>query len=591
MNREFEERELNTQIRSRRRNAKASGLRNNIDRENNIAPGGRKSGKAKKSKAKAFIIFALAEILVLFMIFSYAYVIKQYSKIQRPDFVEENVKNQNLTVENIKKMEGYWNIAVFGVDSRTSSVGKGNNSDVIMIASINKDTGNIRLVSVFRDSYLNTVDNRYNKINQAYAIGGPELAVKALNRNLDLNITDYITFNWKAVATGINILGGVDVELSKPEFYYINSYITETVKSTGIGSHHLKSAGMNHLDGIQAVAYARLRYMDTDFARTERQRKVIQLAFDKVKKADARTLNDLLGNMLSMVATNLTWQDGLDSIANLPKYKIEKTGGFPFARGDANMGSKGLCVIPQTLESNVAQLHTFLFEDEIYTVSDTVKKISARISKDTGMYNEGKYIEHVRTDAGYIPKPKKKQEVSEETKEETKETLTKERPYETLENGETIWLDETDLEGEQVDGERGPLAPTNIDGQTQPTKPGKESSSPESTQQIPNGPKAETKTDTKPGASAPTKESQTKGPATATKPSVAETKAETKPEARPDTNIAPKPGTNTPVPDNTKPSAGTQTDGPGSVPPTKPTSAPSENGPREIIEVVPERPQ
>ena len=128
-------------------------------------------------------------------------------------------------------------------------------SDVIIICNINQETGEIKLVSLFRDTYLNVDDkNGYNKINQAYFRGGPKQAVEALNRNLDLEIDDYATFNWKAVADAINILGGVDVELSKAEFYYINAYITETVNSTGVGSYQLKSAGPNHLDGIQAVA-------------------------------------------------------------------------------------------------------------------------------------------------------------------------------------------------------------------------------------------------------------------------------------------------------------------------------------------------
>ena len=115
------------------------------------------------------------------------------------------------------------------------------------------------MVSLFRDTYLNlSKEGSYNKFNQAYFTGGPEQAMAAINRNLDLNVTDYATFNWKAVADAITILGGVDVELSKAEFYYINAFISETVAVTGIGSTQLTHAGMNHLDGVQAVAYGRL---------------------------------------------------------------------------------------------------------------------------------------------------------------------------------------------------------------------------------------------------------------------------------------------------------------------------------------------
>ena len=219
---------------------------------------------------------------------------------------------------------------MFGLDSRDGSTGKGSQSDVIMIANLNRETGEIKLVSVFRDTYLNVNDkNTYNKINAAYAQGGPEQAVKALNKNLDLNITHYVAFNWKAVATAINILGGVDIDISKSEFYYINAFITETVKGTGIGSVQLKSAGVNHLDGVQAVAYGRLRLMDSDYARTERQRLVIQKAFEKAKKADFATLNSLVGNMSAMCATNINVNDLTSDGEEYHKVSSRRQHGIP----------------------------------------------------------------------------------------------------------------------------------------------------------------------------------------------------------------------------------------------------------------------
>lgn len=354
---------------------------------------GEKAWKTKKkTHSKGFIIFrrvlilALLEAVVLAGIFSYAFMLKQYNKIQRPDFEVSNVENKDLSTEDIQKMKGYWNIAAFGVDSRDSSVGRGNNSDVIMIVSINRETGEIRLVSVFRDSYLNLGNSSYSKINAAYAIGGPEQAVRALNQNLDLNITDYVTFNWKAVATAVNILGGVDINLSDAEFRYINSYITETVKGTGIGSVHLQHAGQNHLDGVQAVAYARLRYMDDDYTRTERQRRIIDLCYQKAKQADAQTLSDLAGNMLAMVATSLTWEDGMNLARHVKNYSIGATGGFPFDRAEAMMGRKGACVLPKTLESNVKQLHQLVFDDAEYEVSNRVREIDNKIWSDYNTY-------------------------------------------------------------------------------------------------------------------------------------------------------------------------------------------------------------
>ncbi len=285
--------------------------------------------------------------------------------------------------------KGYWTIAVFGVDSRDGNLEKGALSDVEMICNINKATGEIKLVSVYRDTYLKiNSKGTYHKINEAYFKGGHKQALEALNENLDLKIDDYATFNWKAVADAINILGGVDVEITDSEFAYINGFITETVNSTGVGSHHLKSAGMNHFDGVQAVSYARLRLMDTDYNRTERQRKIISLAMEKAKNADFSTLKTLVTAVLPQISTSVGIDDVLPMAKGISKYHIGETAGFPFSRTAMRIGKMD-CVIATTLESNVIQLHQFLYEEENYSPSSTVKKISAKISQDSGLSAPG----------------------------------------------------------------------------------------------------------------------------------------------------------------------------------------------------------
>jgi len=423
--------------------------------------------KRKKSKVAFFFTMLIAEVFVLGVIFAYAYALKQYSKIQRPDYNVEQVLNTDLSEKKLAEMRGYRNIAVFGVDSRDSSVGRGNRSDVIIICSIDQSNGEIKLVSVYRDTYLDVGKNSFQKATHAYSYGGPARAVKMLNDSLDLNITDYITFNWKAVATAVNILGGVDIDITPAEFKYINSYITETVKGTGIGSVQLKAPGMQHLDGVQAVAYARLRYMDTDYQRTERQRKVVELAFEKAKKADPKTLNDLLGNVLSMVATNLTWQDGLDVINDIGKYKLVDTQGFPFKKDDMTKGTKGFIVVPIDLESNVVQLHSYLFKDENYEASAKVKAYSERISEDTGFYKDGDKVKRVKTNDGYKSnksynddedetKSKKKKSTTEEETKKSKSvdvyTDNNGRYYQLDKDGETGWGDKNDGGGYYTDG-------------------------------------------------------------------------------------------------------------------------------------------
>ena len=342
----------------------------------------------RKKKRKIWFILLESVMLIGILCFAgYSYISSRLDLMQRLPWNPDEIKNVEISEEKQEQMSGYWTIAVFGVDSRNSSVGKGNNSDVNILCNIDQGTGEIRLVSVYRDSYLNINDkNTYNKINAAYMQGGPEQVVKALNRNLDIDIDDYATFNWKAVADAINILGGIDVEITKSEFYYINAFISETVKATGVASTQLKSAGMNHLDGVQAVAYGRLRLMDTDYARTERQRKVISLAFEKMKKADWATINNIVQTVFPQVATSIEINDLLKIGRNITRYHLTETTGFPSELREKKMGRKGACVIPQTLESNVIELHHFLFGDEEYTPTETVRTISQKIVSDTGVH-------------------------------------------------------------------------------------------------------------------------------------------------------------------------------------------------------------
>ncbi len=360
--------------------------------------------------------------------------------------------------------DGYWTIAVFGVDSRDGNTGKGALSDVEMLCSIHRKTGEIRLLSVFRDTYLR-IDQKedFDKINEAYFLGGPEQAIKALEDNLDLQIDDYATFNWKAVVDAINVLGGVDIDITDKEFAYINSFITETVNSTGVGSYQLEHSGMNHLDGVQAVAYARLRLMDTDFNRTERQRKVLGQAMEKAKNSDLKTLTTLIGTVYPQTKTSI----GVDNLAgmakNAKKYYISQTSGFPFSHQEIKIGKKA-CVVPTTLESNVIQLHSFLYNTENYVPSENLKSISTHIIEVSGLGEPGKDIESGKNvgaegnngggqtqagssqqNTGESPKPTAQEtqpaetesessvENTEESTSETEETI---QPIESYENNE-----------------------------------------------------------------------------------------------------------------------------------------------------------
>ena len=322
----------------------------------------KEKGKDRKKKKHPILIILLLLILALAGFIGYKFVTRQ---------------------------SGYYTVAVFGVDSRNGNVGKDALSDVNIIARVDMATGEIKLVSIYRDTYTQIdSDGNYHKFNEAYFRGGPEQAIWALEHNTDVKIDDYVTFNWKAVVDAINILGGVDIDISDAEFKYINAYITETVNSTGVGSVQLQHAGENHLDGVQAVAYARLRKMDDDYTRTERQRRVISLMLDKAKNADFSVLYNVLVTVLPQTSTSVGISDLLPFAQNISKYYIGETAGFPFDKQGRNIGKLD-AVVPVTWESNDIALHEFLYPGQSYSPSSLVQKISAHVAEVSGLGGSG----------------------------------------------------------------------------------------------------------------------------------------------------------------------------------------------------------
>ena len=403
--------------------------------------------KKKKARRTRIITMVIVELLTLICIFGFGFVYRYMHMTADVAFDVSKVRNDNIDISQKQKMSGYWTVAVFGVDSRNGDVGKGANADVQIIANVNMGTGDITLTSVYRDTYLNIgKGDRYSKSNAAYAEGGPEQAVAMLNKNLDLDIENYVTFNWKAVADVIDLLGGVDIDVSKAAFYYMNAYIHETCLKSGISAQnpaamYIKKAGPQHLNGVQAVAYARLRYMDSDFERTKRQREVISQCLDLAKKTDLATLTKIIDTVLPQVAFNIDTADIIELAKGISRYNIRESVGFPKDLKDQMMGKKGACVIPATLESNVVWLHSILFADETYTVSDAVKRYSQKISDDSGYYASHKETEE---------SDKKFTKSDEDEIEKTKADETRES--ETDADGNVIKVPKTDKNGYLIKG-------------------------------------------------------------------------------------------------------------------------------------------
>ncbi len=370
--------------------------------ENYKGNGGAK--KANKSKSKV-IIFAIEILLILIMLaFLFLAMNGNEAKVVELDMDQLGINEEVLdnktpegdnevTVEpGAIKDTGYMNVALFGVDAiTTNGLYKGSRSDSIMIASINMDTGDIKLVSVYRDTYLNLGTDKYNKCNHAYASGGAEQAIKMLNMNLDLDIANFVTVNYQSLIDLVDGLGGIYVDVSKGELKHINNYQITINKDLNLGGYTpVKETGYQKLNGLQATAYCRIRYdiEGGDFGRASNQREVLKAIEEQAKKTDAATLTAVFNDVIDEVYTSMDSKDLLELVGNINNYRIVDESGFPeeSMRTTGNIGAKGSCVIPLDLESNVEWLHKFLFEEENYTVSDTVKECAEQIKQDTSSY-------------------------------------------------------------------------------------------------------------------------------------------------------------------------------------------------------------
>lgn len=341
-----------------------------------------KKNKKNRKGLKIFGIILLIIILIIAGVIAGGawYVGDKFGKMQQVDINEEDLDIDKQVDENLSN---YRNIAIFGVDSRDSNLGKGNRSDCIIIASINNKTKEVRLASVYRDTYVQIEGHGLDKITHAYSYGEAPLALSTLNTNLDLNVKEFITVNFDSVAEAVDLLGGIKMTITDAEVKYINGYIDGTSKATGKASNNITSAGTYTLDGVQAVAYGRIRYTEGgDYKRTERMRDVLEAMLKKLQTKSIGEINSILDKILPKVYTNITAGSILTEIPSVMNYKVTQSIGWPY-------DTKGITLdrwygVPITLESNVQRLHRELFDEPDYTVSNTVKTISDKIVDKTG---------------------------------------------------------------------------------------------------------------------------------------------------------------------------------------------------------------
>lgn len=341
------------------------------------------------ARRKKKLLLLVIEIVILAMLSGGIFMFSKVNKINITSFDSSALQHNNLSNDTLQTYSGYTTIAFFGLDNRKQGSLSTGNSDVIMVASIDNDTQTMKIVSVYRDTYLNVGDQEisFNKCNSAYAYGGYKRAISMLNKNLDLNIDNYVTFDFQAVADAIDILGGVDITIeSDEELMYLNKYITNT---NGILNTHAKtisSTGKHTLNGVQAVAYSRIRYTaGGDYRRAQRQRVVLKQMISKAKHASASKLLKLVNKVFPQIETGLSQKEMYSMLRVMLNYDSSNSRGFPFYRTTETLAYKGSVVVPCDLEKNVIKLQRYLYGTKNYKPSETVKSYSQEIISETGM--------------------------------------------------------------------------------------------------------------------------------------------------------------------------------------------------------------
>lgn len=359
----------------------------------------KKQKRILQRRRRRRILFGI-EIFILLILIGGVFI---YAKLGKMNFTDLDFSKigVNTGVSDNNVMKGYTTIGLIGLDGRDGELKSGARSDTMIIASINNDTKKVKLVSVYRDTYLRIGEDsegngQYDKANAAYKKGGPEQFLSMLNTNLDLNVTDFVSVDFQAVAEAVELLGGIDVELKEEEVVHLNNYCVETSKVTGMDYTPLEEkAGVHHLNGVQAVSYARIRYTSgNDFRRAARQREVIYKIVEKAKNSDIATLSKILDKVFPKVYTSFTKAEILQMGMSMMSYDIEDQTGFPFdllygERVKDAMGGLDV-VLPVTLESNAIKLHEFLYPEDSYTPSDEVKAYSQRIVDKSGFGDESR---------------------------------------------------------------------------------------------------------------------------------------------------------------------------------------------------------
>ena len=349
----------------------------------------KKNRKNKRPRITVIILITVLVVLIAIVLLAYIYINNKLGKLNieniTNDLNELGIDKANQ--DKNSQMSKYRNIAILGLDSRYDTYDPDYRTDCIMIASINKETNEVQLYSIYRDTYVEMQldgETKLDKINHAY-YNGVENTLRTINKNLDLNITEYVMADFTALVDLVDVVDGIDIEIDQEEIKYINDYIKDVTKVTGKSADSITTTGIKHLNGVQAMAYCRIRYTTgLDYKRTERMREVLEKVFQKVKQMNLMKINNLLDEFLPKIRTNIKTNEILELIPKVLSFNISSSFGWPYTTTGVWMDGD-FYGPATTLESNVKKLHEEVYKQTNYEVPEEIKEISNKIIEKTGV--------------------------------------------------------------------------------------------------------------------------------------------------------------------------------------------------------------
>lgn len=339
--------------------------------------GGADSMKKRKLKTWHKVLIAVLLLLIIIGTIVAVYAMTKLNKIERVEIDEEELSCVDVN--------GYINILLAGVDSRDMDMDtiQTSGGDALMIVSIKEDTGAVKITSIYRDTYLRNADTGgYMKITDIFRTGGVETTIKSINEAMDLNIKNFVAFNFKSVADLVDGVGGIELTIEDYELSQLNKYTIETAEAIGKTDYQLyEHAGTQTVEGVQAVSYGRIRKgVGDDFKRTERMRIVLEQVLKKAQTLSLSKIDNLIDDLMPEFMTNLSNSDIILLGMKVMDFNITGSAGFPYDVTTGYLaGTVTSYVFPTKWLDNVKEMHAELFDQTDYVPSDTVVEIANQL--------------------------------------------------------------------------------------------------------------------------------------------------------------------------------------------------------------------